>query len=139
MGGKGTLKSSSSSIENDLKPAYCGNSRFGVRFSSNCYGALRSKENLLMPAGNFPLLFGPFGQYRHGCDPPGQLAGFCSLPTAFDQSNLPRGFPAGLFAFSFISQRLRVLEPFIHPLRHTSIPRKSPEPTNWRIGKERNQ
>jgi hypothetical protein len=92
-----------------------------------------------MPAGNFPLLFGPFGRYRHGCDPPNQLAGFFSLPTAFDQSYSFRGFPAGLFAFSVISRKLRLLEPFSQLVRHTIKPLESPEPASKKFLKQRNQ
>lgn len=72
-----------------------------------------------MPAGFLALLLGPFGRYRHGCDPPERCLPFSFLPLSLDGEDFPLDRPTSFLTLPLLSQQLSVLEPSIHPFRHT--------------------
>jgi len=74
-----------------------------------------------MPTEFFALLLGPFGQSRHGCDPPDQLIPFSSLPSAFDGAPSSFAHRSAFFPFSFILQQIQGIEPLLNPFRHTVV------------------
>lgn len=79
--------------------------------------------------GFFLLLlsfFCPFGGYRHGFDPPELSTRSSFLPTTFAWEHFPLDPPSSFLTLSLLSQRLIVLKPFIHPLRHTIVKLISP-------------
>lgn len=68
-----------------------------------------------MPAGFLALLLGPFGRYRHGCDPPNQVTRFSFLPSAYNGKPLPLSGPSNIVALPHISPQLKGIEPFLNP------------------------
>lgn len=74
-----------------------------------------------MPAEFSTLLIFPFGRYRHGCDPPIPQTPSSSLPFASKFHHSPFVGLSDFLAFSFISQRLSGIEPFLTSLRHTVV------------------
>ena len=79
-----------------------------------------------MSAEFFAFLLVPFGRYRHRCDPPELLTRLSFLPRAFDSGPVSLACRSNFFILFFISQRLSVIEPFIHPFRHTIVQPISP-------------
>ena len=90
-----------------------------------------------MPAEFIALLLGLFGRYRHGCDLPEPFTQFSFHPWAFEGTYYHLAWPSNFLTRSYISQRLRVIEPFINPFRHTLVQPISPRPANKVFGKER--
>jgi hypothetical protein len=73
-----------------------------------------------MAAVFFPTLLRPFGQYRHGFDPPNRPTRYSFFPPGFDFNHSPLACPSNFFTLSIISQRLLVIEPFIKAFRPTT-------------------
>jgi len=95
-----------------------------------------------MPAESLALLlrpFCPFGRYRHGFDPPGQLTRFSFLPCAFACEHFPLDRPSSFFTLSLLSQQLNVLEPFLNPFRPTIGQLKSLESVSKKFAKKEEQ
>jgi len=93
-----------------------------------------------MQAEFFGLFLGPIGRYRHGCDPPGRLTPFSSLPSALDSdhtSPLSLSDFLAVFCISHISQQILGVEPLVPLFRQTTKQSRSLEPSRSRIGKER--
>lgn len=92
-----------------------------------------------MPAGFLALLLGPFGRYRHGCDPPGRCLPFSFLPLSLDGEPFPLACPSNFFTLSPITQQLSIFEPSLNRVRHTlATQQKYLEPPNMAIEAEGN-
>lgn len=82
-------------------------------------------------------LFAPFGQYRHGCDPPARLIPFSFLPSAFDGDPPAFARDSDFLTFSLVSSQLSGVEPFSPLFRHTARELRFLESASLRIGEEK--
>ncbi len=93
-----------------------------------------------MPAAFSTLpfcLFSPFGQYRHGCDPPARLIPFSFLPSVFDDDPPSVARRSDYLTVSFISPPLSDVEPFSPLFRHTARVLRFLESAGLKIGEEK--
>jgi hypothetical protein len=90
-----------------------------------------------MPAEYFAVPLGPFGRYRHGCDPPKRHLRLSFLSWILDCEHVPLACHFNFFPLSIISQRLLVIEPFVNGFRRTTTQFVSLKPASKGQGSER--
>ncbi len=79
-------------------------------------------------------LFAPFGQYRHGCDPPARVTPLFYLPSALDGNESFFVRLSEFFIFPLNSPPPSDIEPFFQYFRHTIRQSGSPHSASLRFG-----